>query len=91
MESSEAYTTRSLPIRLQTAPSFSGLADKGCKRRVNGATICLVTSANLAANPRLVKEASTLRESGYRVRIVAADIMPSLAGYDSEIAKEVAD
>ena len=58
---------------------------------MNGAIICLVTSANLAANPRLVKEASALRESGYRVRVVAADIMPSLAGYDSEIAKEVAD
>jgi glycosyltransferase involved in cell wall biosynthesis len=54
-------------------------------------TVCLVTSANLAADPRLVKEASALRECGYRVRVVAADIMPSLAGYDLEIAKQVAN
>jgi glycosyltransferase involved in cell wall biosynthesis len=53
--------------------------------------VCLVTSANVAANPRLVKEASALKEAGYGVVVVAADIMPSLAGYDSEIAKEVAD
>ena len=59
--------------------------------RGDGATVCLVTSANVAANPRLVKEASALRECGYRVRIVAADIMPSLAKYDLEIAKQVAD
>jgi glycosyltransferase involved in cell wall biosynthesis len=54
-------------------------------------TVCLITSANLAADPRLVKEASALRECGYRVRVVAADIMPSLARYDLEIAKQVAD
>jgi glycosyltransferase involved in cell wall biosynthesis len=47
--------------------------------------ICLVTSGNVATNPRLVKEASALRNAGYAVRIVAADIIPSLAPFDAEI------
>lgn len=45
-------------------------------------SICLVTSGNLASNPRLVKEASALRQAGYNVRIVAADIIPALSQFD---------
>lgn len=47
--------------------------------------ICLVTSGNVASNPRLVKETTALREAGYHVRIVAADIIPSLAPFDDEL------
>ena len=47
--------------------------------------ICLVTPGNVASNPRLVKEAQALRDAGYRLRIVAADIIPSLSPYDAEI------
>ncbi len=49
------------------------------------AHICLVTPGNVASNPRLVKEAQALRDAGYRLRIVAADIIPSLSPYDAEI------
>lgn len=47
--------------------------------------VCLVTSGNLASNPRLVKEASALVDEGYSVRIVAADILPSLTVFDEGI------
>ena len=49
------------------------------------ARICLVTPGNVASNPRLVKEAQALRDAGYPLRIVAADIIPSLSPYDAEI------
>ncbi len=49
------------------------------------ARICLVTSGNVASNPRLVKEARALRDAGYRLRIVATDIIPSLSCYDEGI------
>jgi hypothetical protein len=47
--------------------------------------ICLLTPGNLASNPRLVKEAMALRDAGYSVRLVAADIIPSLAHFDDEL------
>ena len=49
------------------------------------ARICLVTPGNVASNPRLVKEACALRDAGYGVRIVSADIIPSLSPYDAKI------
>lgn len=49
------------------------------------ARICLVTPGNVASNPRLVKEAHALREAGYHLRIVAADIIPPLSRFDAEI------
>ena len=49
------------------------------------ARVCLVTSGNVASNPRLVKEAHALRAAGYPLRIVAADTMPSLSPYDAAI------
>jgi glycosyltransferase involved in cell wall biosynthesis len=54
------------------------------------ATVCLVTSGNLASNPRLVKEAAVLSAAGYKVRIVAANIIESLAIFDAETVGEVA-
>lgn len=52
---------------------------------MSAARICLVTSGNVASNPRLVKEARALRDAGYRLRIVATDIIPSLSPYDEGI------
>ena len=52
---------------------------------MSAARICLVTPGNVASNPRLVKEAQALRGAGYRLRIVAADIIPSLSAYDAGI------
>ena len=51
--------------------------------------ICLVTPGNVASNPRLVKEARALQAAGYALRIVAADIIPSLSAYDAEIFAEL--
>lgn len=51
--------------------------------------ICLVTSGNLASNPRLVKEASALQESGYFVRVIAADIIPSLSRFDDGLIQKL--
>jgi len=48
-------------------------------------TVCLVTSGNLASNPRLVKEATALLGAGYRVSVVAADIIRSLSDFDAAI------
>jgi hypothetical protein len=51
--------------------------------------ICLISSGNLASSPRLVKEAVTLRDRGYAVRIVATDIIGSLSGFDAELAAKI--
>jgi glycosyltransferase involved in cell wall biosynthesis len=50
-----------------------------------GLRVCLVTSGNVASNPRLVKEADALLSAGYSVRIVSADIIHSLSRFDHEI------
>ncbi len=46
--------------------------------RLNGRKICLVTSSNIGSNPRLVKEANALVESGAIVHVVAIE------SYDSQ-------
>ncbi|MCH7562953.1 MAG: hypothetical protein IH968_03915 [Gemmatimonadetes bacterium] len=38
-------------------------------------TVCLTTPAHLSANPRLVKEADTLAEAGYRVEVYACQYL----------------
>lgn len=53
------------------------------------ARICLVTPGNVASNPRLVKEAQALRGAGYHLRIVAADIIPSLSRFDDAVFAEL--
>lgn len=47
--------------------------------------ICLVSPGNLAANPRLVKEADALQEAGYAVTAVVSDYSIGLRGFDEEI------
>ncbi len=48
-------------------------------------TVCLITSAHLASNPRLVKEADALQAAGYRTHVVAADLAASLRAMDQTI------
>jgi len=47
--------------------------------------ICLVTPGNLAANPRIVKEADALQEAGYDVTAVVSDYSQGLRRFDDEI------
>ena len=49
------------------------------------ASVCLVTPAHLASNPRLVKEADALHAAGYRTHVVAADLAESLRAMDQTI------
>jgi glycosyltransferase involved in cell wall biosynthesis len=47
--------------------------------------ICLVTSAHLSYNPRLLKEADTLHEAGYNVRVVAMRLQADKARWDEQL------
>ncbi len=49
------------------------------------AHVCLVTSAHISANPRLVKEANALYEAGYRVTVVALRVNERLSNLDQPI------
>lgn len=48
--------------------------------------LCLISHGQPAANPRLVRDANILAESGYDVRVVTAQIMPQLANHDKGLA-----
>ena len=48
--------------------------------------ICLVTPGNLAANPRIVKEADALQDAGYDVTAVVSDYSQGLRRFDDEIS-----
>jgi hypothetical protein len=50
--------------------------------------ICLVTPGNLAANPRIVKEADALQEAGYDVTAVVSDYSAALRPFDEAIVAE---
>ena len=50
--------------------------------------LCLISHGQPAANPRLVRDANILAESGYDVRVVTAQIMPHLADHDDGLAAE---
>ncbi|SKA37201.1 Glycosyltransferase involved in cell wall bisynthesis [Enhydrobacter aerosaccus] len=51
-------------------------------------TVCIVSSGNLASNPRLVKEAAALQEAGYAVTTISCDYTEALRPFDDEIAAE---
>jgi len=51
----------------------------------NGRRVCLVSPGNLAANPRLIKEADALQGAGYDVTAVVSDFSSGLRGFDDEI------
>ena len=47
--------------------------------------ICIVTTAHLCNNPRVVKEADALHEAGHDVRVVSYDRWPEFAALDREM------
>jgi len=49
-------------------------------------SVCIVSPGNLAANPRILKEADALHEAGYDVTAVVSDYSTGLHGFDAEIA-----
>lgn len=50
-------------------------------------SICLVTSAHVSNNPRLIKEADALTDAGHRVRVVAVNLRPDLAARDAAVMR----
>ncbi len=48
--------------------------------------LCLISHGQPSANPRLVRDAGILAESGYDVRVVTAQILPHLASHDERLA-----
>lgn len=53
--------------------------------RPTGRRICLLTSAHLSYNPRLLKEADALAEAGHRVRVVSLDLEPLKREWDRRL------
>src|SRR5215475_1795690 len=51
--------------------------------------VCIVSSGNLASNPRLLKEADALHEAGHAVTAVVCDYTAALRGFDDAIAAKV--
>ena len=51
--------------------------------------VCIVSTGNLASNPRVLKEADALHEAGYRVTAVVCDYTASLRSFDDDIATKV--
>jgi len=51
--------------------------------------VCIVSSGNLASNPRLLKEADALHEAGYAVTAVVCDYTAALRDFDDDIAAKV--
>ena len=49
--------------------------------------ICLITPRHISYNPRLVKEADTLHEAGYNVRVVALSHTPEKDKLDARLMK----
>lgn len=49
--------------------------------------ICLISSAHLSYNPRLLKEADALNAAGYDVRVVSMNVESSKAGLDEELMR----
>lgn len=52
--------------------------------------ICLLTTAHLTNNPRLVKEAEALQSFGYEVTVVACHYNPERLGSDKRIIRQAA-
>ena len=52
---------------------------------MTSARICLLTSAHLSYNPRLLKEADALHEAGYDVRVVAMWLQAEKVSWDKQL------
>src|SRR5688500_13269836 len=67
--------------------TLAGLAG-AAPGRVRGplrARVCIVTAGHVATSPRLLKAADTLREAGYRVRVISTRTMAWADQADAEI------
>ena len=53
-----------------------------------GKTVCLITPGHIASNPRLVKEAIALSESGYKTHIIFTQYVPYLIDHDQHILQQ---
>lgn len=51
-----------------------------------GKHVCLITTAHLSSNPRLIKEADALSDAGYQVTVVATTYQPDAAEMDRTFA-----
>jgi glycosyltransferase involved in cell wall biosynthesis len=51
--------------------------------------VCIVSSGNLASNPRLLKEADALHEAGYAVTAVVCNYTAALRDFDDDIVAKV--
>ena len=51
--------------------------------------VCLVSPGHIASNPRLVKEANSLVNAGYDVRVVAGDTAPFVRPLDQSLLSSV--
>jgi glycosyltransferase involved in cell wall biosynthesis len=54
---------------------------------VSAKKICLVTTAHLSYNPRLLKEADALDAAGYAVRVVALNVEAAKAAFDERLMR----
>ena len=50
-----------------------------------GKTVCLITPGHISSNPRLVKEAMALSQSGYKVHLVFTQYVAYLVAHDQQI------
>ena len=51
-------------------------------------SVCIVSPGNLAANPRILKEADALHDAGYAVTAVVSDYSSGLRGFDNDITAQ---
>lgn len=51
------------------------------------ARICIITSAPICCNPRVVKEADALSAAGFKVRVVASQHVPWVVEWDEQMMK----
>lgn len=64
-----------------------GAAQKsGCH---SGARVCIVTPGQIGSNPRVVKEAQTLHEAGYQVRVVATRVLDCVEPRDQALMRRI--
>jgi glycosyltransferase involved in cell wall biosynthesis len=67
----------------ETAPAFlSKEFTQGQRHR-----ICIITSAPICCNPRVVKEADALSAAGFKVRVVASQHVPWVVEWDEQMMK----
>lgn len=51
-------------------------------------TICLITPGHISSNPRLIKEAITLRKAGYKTTVIYIETLAYLINHDKHIKEQ---